>query len=141
MSNKILLELKTEEARKDLQHSINLICDQNIDLLTEREALLEKISFLENRSRDEEMADLKEKLREANEKISELKSQIFWGFTEEDNEKIHAWNLSHRPQPEGRYKLMHSIKLEIQPTGLGPIKTAYCSCGEKLDLTKESEFG
>ena len=61
MSNKILLELKTEEARKDLQHSINLICDQNIDLLTEREALLEKISFLENRSRDEEMADLKDK--------------------------------------------------------------------------------
>ena len=79
----------------------------------------------------------------------ELFSQNYYGFTKEDRDRTDEWWLQHTEKEreelsrQHRYlgKAAHRIGFIIKPTEAGPIKEAYCSCGQKLDLTKNTEFG
>jgi hypothetical protein len=111
------------------------------ELYDENHALREEINHLKFISRDEEIKELKDTINTLKAENSELRKQIFYGFTSEDDNKVREWYIAHRSESERMQKTSHSLSYIMYPSELGPIKTVKCSCGEELDLTKEYEFG
>lgn len=100
-------------------------------------------------AKDEIVTAALDEAKKYKEERDEAIAQNYYGITKEDRDRADEWWLQHTEKEreelsrQHRYlgKAAHRIGFIIKPTEAGPIKEAYCSCGQKLDLTKNTEFG